>query len=94
MDASFKLTRQEIGAAYDAGRDAIIALVEGLIERHEQRITAMEQELQELKKDSLATAAGHRRETASNASNRAARPRDGSAPASAQGVSRTILVRP
>lgn len=48
MDASFKLTRQEIGAAYDAGRDAVIALVEGLIER----IAALEQELQELKKDS------------------------------------------
>ncbi|MDE0218810.1 MAG: hypothetical protein OXJ90_06045, partial [Spirochaetaceae bacterium] len=52
MDAIFKLTRQEIGAAYDAGRDAVIALVEGLIDRHEQRITALEQELQELKKDS------------------------------------------
>ena len=25
MDASFKLTRQEIAAAYDAGRDAVIA---------------------------------------------------------------------
>ncbi len=52
MDASFKLTRQEIGAAYDAGRDAVIALIEALIERYEQRITALEQELQELKKDS------------------------------------------
>ena len=48
MDASFKLTRQEIGAAYDAGRDAVIAVVESLIER----IAALEQELQELKKDS------------------------------------------
>ena len=47
MDASYKLTRQEITAAYDAGRDAVIALVEGLIERQEQRIAALEQELQE-----------------------------------------------
>ena len=52
MDASFKLTRQEIAAAYDAGRDAVIALVEGLIERQEQRLAALEQELQELKQDS------------------------------------------
>ena len=52
MDASCKLTRQEIGAAYDAGRDAVIALVEGLIERHEQRLAALEQELQERKQDS------------------------------------------
>ena len=53
MDASFKLTRQEIAAAYDAGRDAVIALVEGLIERQEQRgEAALEQELQELKQDS------------------------------------------
>ena len=48
MDASFKLTRQEITAAYDAGRDAVIALVEGLVER----MAALEQELQELKTDS------------------------------------------
>lgn len=54
MDASFKLTRQEIGAAYDAGRDAVVALIEALTERYEQRITALEQELQELKKDSQA----------------------------------------
>ena len=27
MDASFKLTRQEIAAAYDVGRDAVIAFV-------------------------------------------------------------------
>ena len=52
MDASFKLTRQEIAAAYDAGRDAVIALVEGVIERQEQRLAALEQELQELKQDS------------------------------------------
>ena len=52
MDASFKLTRQEIAGAYDAGRDAVIALVEGLIERQEQRLAALEQELQELKQDS------------------------------------------
>ena len=52
MDASFKLTRQEITVAYDAGRDAVIALVEGLMERQEQRIAALEQELQELKQDS------------------------------------------
>ena len=52
MDASFKLTRQEIAAAYDAGRDAVIAMVEGLIERQEQRLAALEQELQELKQDS------------------------------------------
>ena len=59
MDASFKITRREIGAAYDAGRDAVVALIEDLIEqfismlkRQEQRIGALEQELQELKKDS------------------------------------------
>ena len=68
MDASFKLTRQEIAAAYDAGRDAVIALVEGLIERQEQRLAALEQELQELKQD-ITTAVSHRRETALHASN-------------------------
>ena len=59
MDASFKLTRQEIGAAYAAGRDAVIALVEDVVarftainEQQQQRITALEQELQELKQDS------------------------------------------
>ena len=52
MDVSFKLTRQEIAAAYDAGRDAVMALVEGVIERQEQRLAALEQELQELKQDS------------------------------------------
>ena len=59
MDASFKITRREIGAAYAAGRDAVVALIEDLIEqfismlkRQEQRIGALEQELQELKKDS------------------------------------------
>ena len=40
MDESFKLTRQEIADTYDAGRDAVIALVEGLIER----IAALEQD--------------------------------------------------
>ena len=30
MDASFKLTRQEIAAAYDAGRDAV-ALVDHVL---------------------------------------------------------------
>lgn len=59
MDASFKLTRQEILAVYDSGRAAIVALIGDLIERftsiseqQQQRITALEQELQELKKDS------------------------------------------
>ena len=33
MDASFKITRREIGAAYDAGRDAVVALIEDLIEQ-------------------------------------------------------------
>ena len=46
MDESIKLTRQEITTAYDAGRDAVMELVEGLIERYGQRIAALEQELQ------------------------------------------------
>ena len=48
MDESIKLTRQETTAAYDAGRDAVMALVEGLIER----MAELEQELQGLKADS------------------------------------------
>ena len=66
MDASFKLTRQGILAAYAAGSDAIVALIEGLVERftsiskqqqqrieqQQHRITALEQELRELKTDS------------------------------------------
>ena len=65
MDASFKLTRQGIHAAYAAGSEAVVALVEetvahftAIIEQQQQRIeqqqriTALEQELQELKKDS------------------------------------------
>ena len=59
MVASFKLTREEILAAYDAGREAIIALFEQVVgqftetsTQQEQRIATLEQELQELKKDS------------------------------------------
>ena len=59
MDASFKLTRQEILAAHAAGADAVVALIEDLVERftaiseqQQQRIVALEQELQELKTDS------------------------------------------
>ena len=97
MDASFKITRREIGAAYDAGRDAVVALIEDLIEqfismlkRQEQRIGALEQELQEL----VTTAVSRRRGTALNASNRSAGRRAGSGPASAGGEdSRSILVR-
>ena len=46
-DPSFKVTRQEIGVAYDAGRDAVVALVDLT-----ERIAALEQDLHELKKDS------------------------------------------
>ena len=52
MGTSFKITREEILKVYAAGPEAVIALIEGIIEQHEQRITALEQELQELKKDS------------------------------------------
>ena len=66
MDASFKLTRQEILAAHAAGAEAMVALVGDMVERfgaiseqqqqrieeQQQRITALEQELRELKKDS------------------------------------------
>lgn len=59
MDASFKLTRQEILAVHAAGAEAVVALIEDLVERftviseqQQQRITALEQELQELKTDS------------------------------------------
>ena len=48
MDGSIKLTRQEITAAYDAGRDAVIELVEGLIER----MAELEQKLRGLQTDS------------------------------------------
>ena len=37
MDASFKLTRQEIAAAYDAGRDAVILSQYELQELHIRR---------------------------------------------------------
>ncbi len=53
--ASFKLTREEILAAYDAGSEAIVALFEQVIEiitQQHQRIATLEQELQELRKDS------------------------------------------
>ena len=59
MDASFKLTHQEILAAYAAGSEAVVALIAEIVERftliseqQQQRIAALEQELQELKKDS------------------------------------------
>ena len=52
MGTSFKITREQILKVYAAGPEAVIALIEGIIEQQEQRITALEQELQELKKDS------------------------------------------
>ena len=48
MDASFKITREEILKVYAAGPEPVVAL----FVQQEQRITALEQELQELKKDS------------------------------------------
>ena len=52
MGTSFKITREEILKVYAAGPEAVIALIEGIIAQQEQRITALEQELQELKQDS------------------------------------------
>ena len=66
VGAEFKLTRADIVAAYAAGRSAVVALIEQIIERfseisadqqqrieqQEQRITTLEQELRELRKDS------------------------------------------
>ena len=52
VGTSFKITREEILKVYAAGPEAVIALIEGIVEQQEQRITALEQELQELKKDS------------------------------------------
>ena len=59
MDASIMLTRQEVRAAYAAGEEAVVSLVADMVarftalsEQQQQRITALEQELQELKKDS------------------------------------------
>ena len=54
MDASakIKITREKILEVYSAGPQAVIALIEGLVGEQEQRITALEQELQELRKDS------------------------------------------
>ena len=53
------LTRQEVRAAYAAGEEAVVSLVADMVarftaisEQQQQRITALEQELQELKKDS------------------------------------------
>ena len=64
-----------------------------MLKRQEQRIGALEQELQELKKDSH-DSVSRRRGTALNASNRSAGRRAGSGPASAGGEdSRSILVR-
>ena len=48
MVASCKLTREEILEVYNAGPEGVIAL----IEQQDQRIAALEQELQELKRDS------------------------------------------
>ncbi len=53
--ASFKLTREAILAAYDAGSEAIVALFGQVIEiitQQQQRIATLEQELRELRKDS------------------------------------------
>ena len=55
MGTSFKITREEILKVYAAGPEAVIALIEGIIEQQEQRITALEQELQELKQDNVAS---------------------------------------
>ena len=58
MDASFKLTRQGIRAAYAGGSEAVVALFEETVVhftaiiKQQRRITALEQELQELKKAS------------------------------------------
>ena len=66
MGASFEFTRADIVEAYAGGRTAVSALVERIIahfteisaqqrqsiERQEQRIATLEQELRELKKDS------------------------------------------
>ena len=59
MVASFNITREEILEVYAKGRGAVVALVLDTIKRfaaiseqQAQRITALEQELQELKKDS------------------------------------------
>ena len=66
VGAVFKLTRADIVAAYAAGRSAVVALIEQIIERfseisadqqqrieqQEQRIATLEQELRELRKDS------------------------------------------
>ena len=52
MDASFKINREEILKVYATGPEMVIALIEGIIEQQEQRITALEQELKELKQDS------------------------------------------
>ena len=66
MGAVFKLTRAEIAASYAAGRTAVVALIEQIIERftaigaeqqqrieqQEQRIATLERELQDLRTDS------------------------------------------
>ena len=47
MGASFKISREEILKVYAAGPEAVLALIEGIIEQQEQRITALEQELKD-----------------------------------------------